>query len=119
MRPYARDIRSIATMDSRALPTRTSKPPLHLSTQALDRQVAMAMEVARRLRPPMKVFASEIRRELGWYSLTPRAIYAWERGEARVPAAALVAAAHAAGKSIDELFLMVGTLERLGLNPND
>jgi hypothetical protein len=119
MRHHSHGRGSIANMDSPVLPTHTSKPPLHLSTQALDRRVAMAMEVARRLRPPMKVFASEIRRELGWYSLSPRAIYAWERGEARVPATALVAAAHAAGKSIDELFFMVRTLERLGLNPDD
>jgi len=99
--------------------SRNAKPPLELSTQALDRQVAMAMSVARRLRPPMKVFADEIRRELGWYSLSRRAVYAWERGEARVPASVLLAAAHAADKSVDELLLMVRALERMGLLPGE
>jgi hypothetical protein len=97
----------------------TGKPSIDLSTQPLDGQVAVAMAVARRLRPPMKVFADEVRRELGWYSLSRRAVYAWERGEARVPAAALIAAAHVANKSVDELFVMVLTLERLGLRPGD
>ena len=89
------------------------------STQVLDRQVAMAIGVARRLRPPMKVFAAEVRLELGWYSLSRRAIYAWERGEARVPATALIAAANVADKSVDELLVMVRGLERLGLRPGE
>jgi transcriptional regulator with XRE-family HTH domain len=89
------------------------------STQPLDRQVAMAIGVARRLRPPMKVFAAEVRVELGWYSLSRRAVYAWERGEARVPAIALIAAAHVADKSVDELLVMVRSLERMGLRPGD
>ena len=79
----------------------------------------MAIAVARRLRPPMKVFANEIRLELGWYSLSRRAVYAWERGEARVPAAALIAAAHVADKSVDELLVMVRALEGLGLRPGE
>ena len=106
-------------MEDPAPSNRSTKPRLELSTQALDRQVAMAMEVARRLRPPMKVFANEIRLELGWYSLSRRAIYAWERGESRVPAAVLLAVAHAAEKSVDQLLVMVETLERLGLTPGD
>ena len=89
------------------------------STQVLDRQVAMAIGVARRLRPPMKVFAAEVRLELGWYSLSRRAIYAWERGEARVPATALIAAANVADKSVDQLLVMVRGLERLGLRPGE
>lgn len=106
-------------MEHPAPSNRSTKPRLQLSTQVLDRQVAMAMEVARRLRPPMKVFANEIRLELGWYSLSRRAVYAWERGESRVPAAVLIAAAHAADKSVDQLLVMVGTLERFGLAPGD
>ena len=106
-------------MEHSAPSNRSTKPPLQLSTQPLDRRVAMAMEVARRLRPPMKVFANEIRLELGWYSLSRRAVYAWERGESRVPAAVLIAAAPAADKSIDQLLGMVGTLERFGLTPGD
>jgi transcriptional regulator with XRE-family HTH domain len=89
------------------------------STQPLDRQVAMAIGVARRLRPPMKVFAAEVRLELGWFSLSRRAVYAWERGEARVPATALIAAAHVADKSVDELLVMVRTLESMGLRPGE
>jgi transcriptional regulator with XRE-family HTH domain len=99
--------------------TRTFRPPLDPYSQALDRQVAMAIGIARRLRPPMKVFADEIRRELGWYSLSRRAVYAWERGEARVPATALIAAAHVADKSVDELLEMVRGLERFGLRPGE
>ena len=110
---------SVGLVDGQVPSFRTAKPPLQLSTQALDRQAAMAMEVARRLRPPMKVFANEIRIELGWYSLSRRAVYAWERGETRVPAAVLIAAAHAADKSIDELLSIVRALERLGLRPGE
>ncbi|HVD47859.1 MAG TPA: hypothetical protein VNG70_11315 [Candidatus Limnocylindria bacterium] len=106
-------------MDRQVFTLRTGKPTVNVSTQAIDGQIAMAIAIARRLRPPMKVFADEVRRELGWYSLSRRAVYAWERGEARVPAAALIAAAHVANKSVDELFVMVMALERLGLRPGD
>ena len=109
----------IPGMDRQVFTLRTGKPTVNVSTQAIDGQIAMAIAIARRLRPPMKVFADEVRRELGWYSLSRRAVYAWERGEARVPAAALIAAAHVANKSVDELFVMVMTLERLGLRPGD
>jgi len=109
----------IPGMDRQVFTLRTGKPTVNASTQAIDGQIAMAIAIARRLRPPMKVFADEVRRELGWYSLSRRAVYAWERGEARVPAAALIAAAHVANKSVDELFVMVMALERLGLRPGD
>jgi hypothetical protein len=109
----------IPGMDRQVFTLRTGKPTVNVSTQAIDGQIAMAIAIARRLRPPMKVFADEVRRELGWYSLSRRAVYAWERGEARVPAAALIAAAHVANKSVDELFVMVMALERLGLRPGD
>ena len=109
----------ILGMDRQVFTVRTGKPTVNVSTQAIDGQIAMAIAIARRLRPPMKVFADEVRRELGWYSLSRRAVYAWERGEARVPAAALIAAAHVANKSVDELFVMVMALERLGLRPGD
>src|SRR5437899_10005174 len=66
---------------------------LYMEPAAVALEAAMAIAVARRLRPPMKVFAHEVRRELGRRSLSARAIYAWERGEARVPAEALLAAA--------------------------
>ena len=77
----------------------------------------MAIAVARRMRPPMKMFAIEIRRELGWQSLSERAIYCWERGEARVPAVALIAAARVSATTVDELLARARTLHRLGLRP--
>ena len=79
----------------------------------------MAMAVARRLHPPMKVFAREVRRELGRRSLSPRAIYAWERGEASVPAAALLAASRVTGTSVEDLLRQVRQLHRLGLKPGE
>ena len=82
-------------------------------------EAAMAMAVARRLRPPMKVFAREVRRELGRRSLSPRAIYAWERGEARVPADALLAASRVTGTSVEDLLQEVRHLHRLGLRPGE
>jgi transcriptional regulator with XRE-family HTH domain len=97
----------------------TIRPQLDPISQPLDRQVAMAIGIARRLRPPMKTFANDIRRELGWCSLSRRAVYAWERGEARVPAAALIAAAHVADKSVDQLLEMVRRLETFGLLPGE
>ena len=82
-------------------------------------EAAMAMAVARRLRPPMKVFAREVQRELGRHSLSPRAIYAWERGEARVPADALLAAARVSSTSVDQLLAKARHLRRLGLVPGE
>ena len=96
-----------------------AKPVPDSTNQALDCQIAMAIAIARRLRPPMKVFADEVRREMGLTSLSRRAVYAWERGEARVPAAALLAAANVADRSIDELLFMVRQLEKLGLQPGE
>jgi hypothetical protein len=85
----------------------------------LDRDIAVAIGIARRLRPPMKVFAYEVRRELGWSSLSRQAVYAWERGESRVPAAALVAAARVSDQSIDELLASARRLHRMGLLPGE
>lgn len=79
----------------------------------------MAISIARRLRPPMKVFTDEIRRELGWYSLSRRAVYAWERGEARVQATALLAAARVSDQSVDELLARARRLGRMGLLPGE
>jgi transcriptional regulator with XRE-family HTH domain len=64
---------------------------------------ARAMELARRLRPPMKRFAYELRLSLGRPSLSRQAIYEWERERSRVPAEALIAAARLLGISVDEL----------------
>jgi hypothetical protein len=94
-------------------------PIYDLNRPAVDREAAMAIAVARRLRPPMKVFAYEVRRELGWATLSLRAIYSWERGEARVPAVALIAAARVTGVSVDGLLAKARTLHRLGLRPGE
>ena len=85
----------------------------------IDREVATAMAIARRLRPPMKLFAYELRRELGLKSLSRQAVYAWENGEARVPATALVAAARVSARSIDELLFRARHLEEIGLRPGE
>jgi hypothetical protein len=106
-------------MERQVLATRPGKPTVDVSTQALDGQVAMAMAIARRLRPPMKVFANEVRLEMGFNSLSRRAIYAWERGEARVPAAALLAAAKVSQRSVDELLARARYLDSLGLRPGE
>lgn len=82
-------------------------------------EAAMAIEIARRLRPPMKVFAREVRLELGWPTLSSRAVYAWERGEARVPAAALLAAARVCGISLDDLLARCRRLRHMGLRPGE
>lgn len=96
-----------------------AEPMVGRSTLALDGQVAMAMAIARRLCPPMKVFANELRLEMGLTSLSRRAVYAWERGEARVPATALLAAAAVCNWSIEELLARARYLDRLGLQPGE
>jgi hypothetical protein len=96
---------------------RLAVPDLDLADP--ESEAAMAIAVARRLRPPMKVFAAEVRRELGWRSLSMRAVYAWERGEARVPAAALLAAARVSGQSVDDLLQRGRLLRRMGLRPGE
>jgi len=85
----------------------------------IDSEVATAIAIARRLRPPMKLFAYELRRELGLKSLSRQAVYAWERGDAHVPAAALVAAAKVSATSIDQLLALARRLDEMGLQPGD
>ena len=107
------------TMERLPLAARTAGPVVMGSAQALDGQVAMAISIARRSRPPMKVFANQLRLEMGLTSLSGRAVYAWERGEARVPAAALLAAAHISNRTIDQLLSTVRDLQRMGLRPGE
>lgn len=90
-----------------------------LERPGVDWEAATAIAVARRLRPPMKLFAYQLRVELGWPSLSPRAVYLWERGEARVPAVALLAASRITSTSVDELVVRARRLHRLGLRPGD
>jgi hypothetical protein len=79
----------------------------------------MAIAIARRMRPPMKVFARALRIEIGWSSLSERAVYAWERGEARVPAVALLAAARITALTVDDLVVRAHRLHQMGLGPAD
>ena len=109
----------LPVMERPDLEAPTAKPISDSSNQALDGQIAMAIAIARRLRPPMKVFANEVRLEMGLNSLSRRAVYAWERGEARVPAAALLAAAKVSQRSVDELLARARHLDSLGLRPGE
>lgn len=68
-----------------------------------DLAVASAMEYARRMRPPMKAFVYQLKQVLGLPSLSRQTLYEWESARARVPASALIAAAHINGFSVDEL----------------
>jgi len=85
----------------------------------LDQEAAMAISIARRMRPPMKAFARAMQHELGWSSLSQRAVYSWERGEARVPAVALLAAARVSAQSVDDLLARVHRLQAIGLRPGE
>jgi hypothetical protein len=119
MRHIAEQGEMIPTVGRQVLAASIARPIFGHSPQALDGQVAMAMAIARRLRPPMKVFANELRLEMGLRSLSRRAVYAWERGEARVPATALLAAAKVSDRSIEELLARARYLDRLGLQPGE
>ena len=96
---------------------RSATPAARLPASALEGQAAMLIAIARRSRPPMKKFANEVRIEMGLRSLSRRAVYAWERGESRVPAAALLAAARVSNQSIEELLAKARQLDRIGLRP--
>ena len=50
-----------------------------------------------------QAFATLLRDELGWRSLSRQAVYDWEAGRTRVPGAAILAAAHIANVTVDEL----------------
>ena len=90
-----------------------------MESASIDYEAATAIAVARRMRPPMKVFAAALRAELHWSTLSVRAVYSWERGEARVPAVALIAAARVTATSVDDLLAKARRLHRLGLRPSD
>ena len=66
-------------------------------------RVAEAIRRARKRYGTMRSFAGAVRDALGWPSLSPAAVYAWESGETRVPAVALVVAAELTGMSLDGL----------------
>jgi hypothetical protein len=94
-------------------------PLYDLIPPSVDWEAAMVIAVARRMRPPMKVFARALRIEIGWSTLSERAVYAWERGEARVPAVALLGAARVTATTVDDLVVRARRLHRLGLGAGD
>jgi hypothetical protein len=94
-------------------------PLYDLNPPSVDWEAATAIAIARRMLPPMKLFARELRQEIGWSSLSERAVYAWERGEARVPAVALLGAARITATTVDGLVVRARRLHRLGLRPAD
>jgi len=91
--PSMRPVMERRTLDDRAYSRLTTS----------DLAVASAMEYARRMHPPMKAFVYELRQVLGLPSLSRQTLYEWESARARVPASALIAAAHLSGFSVDEL----------------
>ncbi len=68
-----------------------------------QQRVARAMKLARRRYGTMRHFSADLRDRLGWPSLSPAAVYAWESGLTRIPAVALVAACELASVSLDDL----------------
>lgn len=60
-------------------------------------------------------FATRLSQELGWESLSRQAVYDWEAGRTRVPAAAILAAAHVANVSVEELVASADRFRQAGL----
>jgi hypothetical protein len=75
-------------------------------------QAAAMIRVSRFRAPSAGVFASKLRVELGWGSLSRQAVYDWETGRSRVPADAILAAAHLANVSVEELFAIANRFRR-------
>lgn len=67
-------------------------------------QAAAMIRVSRFRARSSRAFAAMLRDELGWGSLSRQAVYDWEVGRTSVPAAAVLAAAHLANVSVEELF---------------
>jgi hypothetical protein len=100
-RAYMAPAQRIRAMDGRAAAEHADQFSPRLTIG--DLAAASAVEYARRLRPPMKLFAYELRRSLGLPSLSRQTLYEWESARARVPASVLIAAARLSGVSVDEL----------------
>ena len=62
------------------------------------------IRVSRFRTPSAEIFAARLGKELGWVSLSRQAVYDLEAGHSRVPAAAILAAAHVVNVSVEELF---------------
>ncbi len=81
-------------------------------------EVALALEIARRMRPPMVSFVADLRTAVGYPTLSRQAVYAWEKGRVPVPAAVLLAAARVCGTSADGLMDLVRSGRADGLLPS-
>ena len=66
-------------------------------------QAAAMIRVSRFRMPSVAVFATRLRQELGWGSLSRQAVYDWEAGRTQVPAVAILAAARVVNVSVEEL----------------
>ena len=82
------------------------KPPIK---SVYAEQAAAMIRVSRFRARSARAFAAMLRDELGWRSLSRQAVYDWEAGRTSVPAAAadaaaILAAAHVANVSVEELF---------------
>ena len=75
-------------------------------------QAAAMIRVSRFRAPSAGAFATMLRDELGWGSLSRQAVYDWETGRSRVPADAILAAAHLANVSVEELFEIANRFRR-------
>jgi hypothetical protein len=73
------------------------------SPNPFDQEAAAAMRVMRWRRPPVSVFARELGNALDRGPLSRQAIYNWESGKNRVPAAALLAAAELVGMQLEDV----------------
>jgi hypothetical protein len=70
--------------------------------QELDRAIAASMRVLRERHRSVAAFASAVAALLGRPSLSRQAIYDWEQGRTRIPAAVWVAAATLVGMTPNE-----------------
>lgn len=80
-------------------------------------QAAAMIRVSRFRVRSAGAFAAALRDELGWRSLSRQAVYDWEAGRTRVPAVAILAAAHIADVSVEELFERANRFRRPGIAP--
>jgi hypothetical protein len=78
-------------------------------------QAAAMIRVSRFRAPSAGIFAARLRQELGWESLSRQAVYDWEAGRSRVPAAAILAAAHVVNLSVEELVASANRFRHIGI----
>ena len=87
------------------------KPPIK---SVYAEQAAAMIRVSRFRAPSAGAFAARLRQELGWESLSRQAVYDWEAGRSRVPAAAILAAARVVNVSFEELVASADRFRQVG-----